>query len=81
VSKCDGNEIESRAHYWVATDYMIKARNADSSLAEEANKQIATYSQYYPEQSTAFMYDMVDGNRYEVSCNGLSESTTVRTQK
>ena len=81
VSKCDGNEIESRAHYWVATDYMIKARNADSELAEEANKQIATYSQYYPEQSTAFMYDMVDGNRYEVSCNGLSESTTVRTQK
>ena len=81
VSKCNGNPIEERAHYWVATDYMVKARNADAALAEDANKQISTYAQYYPLQSDAFMYDLVDGDRYEISCNGLRETTTVRTQK
>ena len=82
ITKCNTDDpIASRAHYWVATDYMVKARNADASLAEDANKQIATYSQYYPAQGEAFMYDIVDGDSYEVSCNGLRETTTVRTQK
>lgn len=81
VTVCEGNPIESRAPFWVATDYMIKAKNADSSLAAEADKQMASYRQYYPLQANAFMYDMVDGDRFEVSCNGMRETTTVRTQK
>ena len=82
MSKCSGNPIEERAHYWVATDYMVKARNADPSLAEEANKQISTYSKYYPLGSDVFMYyDLIDGDKYEVSCNGMSETTIVRIQK
>lgn len=79
--KCEGNPIETRAHFWVATDYMLKAKNADASLAEDIDKQIATYRQYYPLQSDAFMYDVVDGDRFQVNCGGMSESTTVRTQK
>lgn len=81
VTKCDGNPIESRSPFWVATDYMIKAKNADPSLAAEADKQIASYRQYYPLQADAFMYDMVNGDKFEVSCNGMRETTTVRTQK
>ncbi len=81
VTKCEGNPIEIRAPYWVATDYMLKAKNADASLAEDADKQISTYRQYYPLQSDAFMYDMVDGDKYEVNCGGMRETTTVRTQK
>ena len=81
VTKCDGNAIETRAPFWVATDYMLKAKNADPSMAEDVDKQIATYRQYYPLQSDAFMYDIVDGDRFQVNCNGMSESTTVRTQK
>ena len=60
---------------------MLKAKNADPSMAEEVDKQIATYRQYYPLQSDAFMYDIVDGDRFQINCNGMSESTTVRTQK
>lgn len=78
---CDGNPIETRAPFWVATDYMIKAKNADAAMAAEVDKQIATYRQYYPLQSEAFMYDIVDGDRFQVNCGGMSESTTVRTQK
>ncbi len=78
---CKGNDIETRAPYWVAVDYMIKAKNADPSLAGEANNQIAVYSKYYPQTAEAFMYNIEDGQSYTVSCGGLRATTTVRTQK
>ena len=77
---CKGNEIESRAPYWVAVDYMVKAKNADASLAEEANSMIAQYAKYYPQKSEAFMYNVLDGQSYTVNCGGMTAVTTVRTQ-
>jgi len=79
--RCTGNDVETRAKYWVAVDYLIRARNADPSLAEEANRYISSYSQYFPAQEEAFMYDIIDGASYTVSCGGMRESTTVRTRK
>ena len=78
---CPGNEIETRAKYWVAVDYMNKAKNADPALAEDANNYIKQYSAYYPQTAEAFMYDVTDGQAYTVSCAGLRANTTVRTQK
>ena len=80
-SRCGGNEIESRAKWWVAVDYFVKAKNADPSLAEEADKLISTYRQYFPMQEEAFMYDIVDGNSFTAVCSGMRENTTVRTRK
>ena len=77
---CRGNEIESRAPYWVAVDYMNKAKNADESLTAEANNMIAQYSRYYPQKAEAFMYDLLDGQSYTVNCGGMRAVTTVRTQ-
>ncbi len=78
---CKGNEIETRAPYWVAVDYLVKAKNADPSLAEEANKLIAQYRQYYPQTAEAFMYNVTDGDSYTVSCGGMRAVTTVKTQQ
>lgn len=78
---CPGNDIEQRAKYWVAVDYMVKAKNADPSLAEDANNHIGQYSTYYPQTAEAFMYDVTDGQSYTVSCAGMRAVTTVRTQK
>ena len=78
---CPGNEIEQRAKYWVAVDYMLKAKNADPNLASDANNYISQYSSYYPQTAEAFMYDVTDGQSYTVSCAGLRATTTVRTQK
>jgi tetratricopeptide (TPR) repeat protein len=78
---CDGNEIERRAPYWVAVDYMVKAKNADAALAEDANNYIKQYSAYFPQTAEAFMYDIIDGQSYTVSCGGMRATTTVRTQK
>ena len=78
---CGGNEIERRAPYWVAVDFMNKAKNADPALAEDANNYIRQYSAYYPQTAEAFMYDVTDGQSYTVSCGGMRAVTTVRTQK
>ena len=78
---CGGNEIEKRAHFWVAVDYMQKAKAADASLTSEANKYISSYAVYYPQTADAFMYDVTDGQSYTVSCGGMRATTTVRTQK
>ena len=78
---CGGNEIERRAPYWVAVDYLQKAKAADESLTEEANRLISSYSGYYPQTAEAFMYDLTNGQSYTVSCGGMRATTTVRTQK
>ncbi len=78
---CPGNEIDSRAKFWVAVDMMNKAKAADDTLTEEANRHISQYAVYYPETAEAFMYDVIDGQAYTVSCAGLRATTTVRTRK
>lgn len=79
--RCGGNEIEQRAKYWVAVDYLQKAKAADPSLAEEADKMSGQFRQYFPKTEDAFMYDIMDGKSFSVSCGGLSATTTVRTLK
>ena len=78
---CGGNDIEQRAKYWVAVDYMNKAKAADETLAEDATDHIRQYAAYYPQTAEAFMYDVTDGQSYTVSCAGMRAVTTVRTQK
>lgn len=78
---CGGDEISRRAPYWVACDYMNKAKQADPSLAEDCNRMIGQYSVYFPQTAEAFMYDLNNGDSYTVSCGGMRATTTVRTQK
>ena len=78
---CGGDEIARRSPYWVAVDYMQKARAADPSLAEECSRMIGQYSIYFPKTEDAFMYDLTNGQSYTVSCGGMRAVTTVRTQK
>ena len=79
--KCGGNEVESRAHFWVAVDYLQRAAAADPAVAEDANGQAAQYRRYFPKTEDAFFLDITDGSPYTVSCGGMTERTTVRTVK
>jgi len=78
---CGGDDMARRAPYWVAVDYLNKAKNADASLTEEANSLIGQYAKYYPQTADAFMYGYQDGQSYTVACNGMRATTVVRTQK
>ena len=76
----NGNEIEKRSKYWVAVDYMQKAKNADSSLTEDADNYIKQFKAYYPSTGDAFMYGHENGHRFDVKWGNIVVSTTVRTQ-
>ena len=78
---CGGDEIAKRAPYWVAVDYIQKAKNADPALAEDSDRMISQYRAYFPQTAEAFMYNITDGESYTVACNGMRAVTTVRTQK
>lgn len=80
-TSCGGDEIARRAPYWVACDYMNKAKAADPSLTEDANRYIGQYSRYFPPAADAFMYDITNGQSYTVVCGGMRATTTVRTVK
>ena len=80
-TRCGGDEIASRAPFWVACDYMNRAKSADATLTDSANDYISQYSAYFPKAEEAFMYDVVDGQTYTVVCNGMRATTTVRTVK
>ena len=79
-TRCGGDEIARRAPYWVACDYMNKAKAADPTLTDEANRYISQYSVYFPETAEAFMYDITKGQSYTVVCGGMRATTTVRTR-
>ncbi len=79
--KCSGNEMDQRAKFWVAVDYLQRAKNADPALAADADELIRNSRVYFPTIEDAFMYNLTDGQSYSVSCGGMSASTTVRTNK
>ena len=81
AQKCGGDEVSSRAHFWVAVDYLQRAASADPSVADEANSLAAQYRRYFPKTEDAFFLDITDGSGYPVSCAGMTERTTVRTNK
>ncbi len=80
TTSCGSDDISKRAPYWVACDYMQKAKTADPTLTDECNRMISQYSVYFPQTADAFMYDLTNGQSYTVSCGGMRATTTVRTQ-
>ncbi|MBP5690121.1 MAG: hypothetical protein J6W74_04320 [Bacteroidales bacterium] len=77
---CGEGTVGRRAHYWVAVDYLIQARNADPSIADDANRLIGTYSAYFPKAEDVFFDNLAAGQSYTVSCGGMTATTTVRTK-
>jgi tetratricopeptide (TPR) repeat protein len=77
---CGGDEIQQRAKWWVAVDYFMKAKAADSNVASDAQRYIDTYYQYFPLREDAFLFNIVDGDSYTLNCGGLSATTKVRTR-
>lgn len=80
ATRCGGDEITSKAPFWVAVDYFNKAKAADPTLAEEANRYIGRYSAYFPDTADAFMYNLQKGQSFTAVCGGMTASTTVKTK-
>jgi tetratricopeptide (TPR) repeat protein len=81
IQGCGDDEVGKRAIFWVAVDQFVRAKQLDPSLAPEANKLINTYSQHFPTIDDAFFLNIFDGEKYEVKCGVVNETTIVRTKK
>jgi tetratricopeptide (TPR) repeat protein len=77
ANECGSNSFESAMLYSAAIDKFIAAKNMDSSVADLANKKIATYSKYLPTNEDAFFNGYKEGDTYKVGC-WINESTKVR---
>jgi len=77
---CGDNELTKKVAYWAAVDKYYIAKNVDSSVEEEANNRISSYSALFPSVETIFFYDLKEGDPYNVGC-WINEKTTVRAAK
>jgi tetratricopeptide (TPR) repeat protein len=80
AKNCGSNDFERRVAYWAAVDKFMRAKTVDPSIADEANKQIATYSAHFPNKEELFFQGLSEGSSYTVGC-WINETTTVRAKK
>ncbi len=73
------DEFEHSTVYWLATDSFSKAKSIDPSCAEEANEQIAIYTQYFPNKETLFFRGLKEGDEYPLG-SWINETTIVRSR-
>ena len=70
--------VKSKTVYWVAVDKFNRAKQADPSLSEDANRLIRTYSAYFPTKEEIFFdKDLNEGKSFTVG-GWIGETTTVR---
>ena len=79
-AKIYDDPILARSVFWVACDMFRKAKTVDSSCATDANKLIATYSQYFPSKEDVFFHkELNDGQPFRVG--GWIGKTTICRSK
>ena len=67
----------NKCTYFLCIDKLQRAKAIDPSVAEEANKSIATYSAYTPQAKDLFMLGYKAGDRVTIG-GWIGESTTIR---
>lgn len=76
-----GESFENQTVYWVVVDYLVRARNTDPTLRDQADERIAVYSRLFPTKEEAFFRSLVEeGVSYQVG-GWVNESTTIRFRK
>jgi len=71
------SDLQQRMVYCLAVDQFIKAKAVDPEVTAEANKEISTYSQYFPGKEDAFFENIKAGSTYKVG-GWINENTIVR---
>ena len=82
AAQCSGNKMEKGAVYWLAADYIKKARQ-DTSLDDIVNQRLGNYRSNFPGKNTMFEYGhLTDSGEpkdkpFEIGC-WIGESTKPR---
>lgn len=67
----------NKCTYFAAIDKLIRAKNVDPSVAEEANKLIGSYSSYTPKDEDLFFIGLKKGDNVTIG-GWIGETTTIR---
>jgi tetratricopeptide (TPR) repeat protein len=87
VSQCTGGntlERSDRTVYWLVLDYLDKAREADPSLASNAESRAESYEEAMPDSEDKFFSGWEEGDSFIINgdvdaCYAwINETTTVR---
>ncbi len=87
ISNCTGGSTldrEDRTVYWLVVDYLNKAKEADSSLASNANNRISSYEGAMPSSEDKFFQGWETGDSFNIDesvgeCYAwIDETTTVK---
>lgn len=86
VSQCTDGALgrTDKVVYWLAIDYLERARSIDSSVNRRAQRSISAYQGITPNAEEKFYMDWEDGEEINVGANldqcyqWISESTTIR---
>ncbi len=73
--QCDDGGIGAASAFWLAVDYYTRAKAKDSSVAEKANRRIASNSKQFPSREELFNAGLKAGSDFK-TCFG--ETTKVR---
>lgn len=78
--KCPGADpVISAGPYFVAVDYLRKAKQVDPSVADDADRLIGNYSAGFPSKTDLFSYAYEEGKVITVGC-GINERTVIRAR-
>lgn len=78
--KCAGADpVISAGPYFVAVDYLRKAKQVDPSVAGDADRLISNYSAGFPSKTDLFSYAYEEGKSITVGC-GINERTVIRAR-
>ena len=79
-AKIYDDPILQRSVFWLACDMFRKAKTVDASCTGDANKLIATYSQYFPSKEDVFFHrDLNEGSSFRVG-GWINKATTCRSK-
>ena len=76
---CD-DPVQKWAVNWLAYDYYAKAKALDSGAAAKAQQRMNSCAARFPTKSEVFFHELKPGDKVQVTCGGLNESTTVRVK-
>ncbi len=77
-SKPYDNEVLNKTVFWAACDKFRRAKTVDPSVAEEADKLIATYSKYFPTTEEIFFQPELGAGQSFTVGGWIGETTTCR---
>lgn len=73
--------VLAKTAYWAAVDKFNRAKQVDSSLTEDANKLINTYSNYFPTTEEIFFHKDLNAKETFTVGGWIGETTTIRARK